>query len=169
MGPQSRYLREFRVPVPRDCRASGNRNGTAAMGPARGRRARVSRRRRVDSRQRSARPGRCQRARSGARRGWLCARGTARVIRRTVRDPVDLEARRSGAHRRWLRISRKEGQRFTARRSMVSRHVGPLPVMQDCVTFSQCRAPVNGVTVIHGPARGLIKARARGTVVNRTG
>ena len=34
-----------------------------------------------------------------------------------------------------LRISRKEGHRFTASRSMVSRHVGPLLVKQDVVNF----------------------------------
>jgi hypothetical protein len=34
-----------------------------------------------------------------------------------------------------MRISRKEGQRFTARRSMVSRHVGPVLVKQDVVDF----------------------------------
>jgi transposase len=34
-----------------------------------------------------------------------------------------------------LRISRKEGQRFKARRSMVSRHVGPVLVKQDVVDF----------------------------------
>ena len=34
-----------------------------------------------------------------------------------------------------VRISRKEGQRFTATRSMVSRHVGPLLVMQDVYDF----------------------------------
>jgi hypothetical protein len=34
-----------------------------------------------------------------------------------------------------LRISRKEGHRFTASRSMVSRHVGPLLVKQDVVDF----------------------------------
>ena len=37
------------------------------------------------------------------------------------------------------------------------------------MTFSQCRAPVNGATVIHGPARGLFIARARGPVGNRIG
>jgi hypothetical protein len=36
---------------------------------------------------------------------------------------------------RRLRISRKEGHRFTASRSMVSRHVGPLLVKQDVVDF----------------------------------
>jgi len=35
----------------------------------------------------------------------------------------------------WLRISRKEGQRFTACRSMVSRHVGPLLMKQDVLNF----------------------------------
>jgi hypothetical protein len=35
----------------------------------------------------------------------------------------------------FLRISRKEGQRFTARQSMVSRHVGPVLVMQDVCDF----------------------------------
>jgi predicted HTH transcriptional regulator len=34
-----------------------------------------------------------------------------------------------------VRISRKEGQRFTARQSMVSRHVGPVLVMQDVCDF----------------------------------
>ena len=34
-----------------------------------------------------------------------------------------------------MRISRKEGHRFTASRSMVSRHVGPLLVKQDVVNF----------------------------------
>ena len=34
-----------------------------------------------------------------------------------------------------LRISVKEGQHFTARRSMVSRHVGPVLVRQDVVDF----------------------------------
>jgi TolB-like protein len=34
-----------------------------------------------------------------------------------------------------LRISRKEGQRFTACRSMVSRHVGPVLMKQDVLNF----------------------------------
>jgi len=34
-----------------------------------------------------------------------------------------------------LRISRKEGQRFTACRSMVSRHVGPKLMTQDVLNF----------------------------------
>jgi hypothetical protein len=34
-----------------------------------------------------------------------------------------------------LRISRKEGHRFTTSRSMVSRHVGPLLVKQDVLDF----------------------------------
>jgi hypothetical protein len=34
-----------------------------------------------------------------------------------------------------LRISRKEGHRFTASRSMVSRHAGPLLVKQDVLDF----------------------------------
>ena len=34
-----------------------------------------------------------------------------------------------------VRISRTEGQRFTARRSMVSRHAGPVLVMQDVCDF----------------------------------
>ncbi len=34
-----------------------------------------------------------------------------------------------------VRISRKEGQRFTARRSMVSGHGGPLLVRQDVCDF----------------------------------
>jgi hypothetical protein len=34
-----------------------------------------------------------------------------------------------------VRISRKEGHRFTASRSMVSRHVGPLLVKQDVLDF----------------------------------
>jgi len=34
-----------------------------------------------------------------------------------------------------VRISRKEGQRFAARRSMVSRDVGPLFVKQDVDNF----------------------------------
>jgi hypothetical protein len=40
-----------------------------------------------------------------------------------------------------LRISRKEGQRFTARRSVVSRHVGPLLVMQDVCDFLSVLSP----------------------------
>jgi hypothetical protein len=40
-----------------------------------------------------------------------------------------------GAALRHLRISRKEGHRFTASRSMVSRHVGPLLVKQDVLHF----------------------------------
>jgi hypothetical protein len=35
----------------------------------------------------------------------------------------------------WLRISRKEGHRFTASRSMVSRHVGPMLMKQDVLNF----------------------------------
>ena len=34
-----------------------------------------------------------------------------------------------------MRISRKEGQDFTARRSRVSRHVGPTLVKQDVLNF----------------------------------
>jgi len=41
---------------------------------------------------------------------------------------------RIGRARR-LRISRKEGQRFTACRSMVSRHVGPVLMKQDVLNF----------------------------------
>jgi hypothetical protein len=36
---------------------------------------------------------------------------------------------------RLVRISRKEGRRFTARQSIVSGHVGPLLVMQDVCDF----------------------------------
>ena len=66
---------------------------------------------------------------------------------------------------------------FRVRKAGVSRQDSPwfhamsvqCSCCRTCVTFSQCRAPVNGATVIHGPARGLIKARARGTVGNRMG
>jgi hypothetical protein len=34
-----------------------------------------------------------------------------------------------------VRISRKEDQRFTACRSMVSRHVGPVLMKQDVLNF----------------------------------
>jgi hypothetical protein len=39
------------------------------------------------------------------------------------------------AQKRGMRISRKEGQRFTACRSMVSRHVGPVLMKQDVLNF----------------------------------
>ena len=38
-------------------------------------------------------------------------------------------------HQSSVRISRKEGQRFTACRSMVSRHVGPVLMKQDVLNF----------------------------------
>jgi hypothetical protein len=46
-------------------------------------------------------------------------------------------ARRSTKQReaRRVRISRKEGHRFTASRSMVSRHVGPMLMKQDVLNF----------------------------------
>ncbi|MGH8783425.1 hypothetical protein, partial [Paraburkholderia sp.] len=53
-----------------------------------------------------------------------------------------------------LRISRKEGQRFTARRSMVSGHVGPLLVMQDVCDFL-------AVLSVRQQRDGYPRARAR--------
>jgi chorismate-pyruvate lyase len=43
--------------------------------------------------------------------------------------------RRRASYITQVRISRKEGQRFTARRSTVSHHVGPVLVMQDVCDF----------------------------------
>lgn len=53
-----------------------------------------------------------------------------------------------------VRISRKEGQRFTARQSMVSRHVGPLLVMQDVCDFLSVLNP-------RQRCNGYPRARAR--------
>jgi hypothetical protein len=46
-------------------------------------------------------------------------------------DPTVRIARIEWARAHLMRISRKEGQRFTACRSMVSRHVGPVLMKQD--------------------------------------
>jgi hypothetical protein len=53
-----------------------------------------------------------------------------------------------------LRISRKEGQRFTARRSTVSHHVGPVRVMQDVDDFLS-------VMSVRQDLAGYPRARAR--------
>jgi hypothetical protein len=51
------------------------------------------------------------------------------------RDLLELSVDKSLNALEPMRISRKEGQRFTACRSMVSRHVGPLLMKQDMVNF----------------------------------
>src|SRR5437879_10581340 len=51
------------------------------------------------------------------------------------RSTVDLKPRAVRNAPKLVRISRKEGQRFTACRSMVSQHVGPVHVMQDGCEF----------------------------------
>jgi hypothetical protein len=63
----------------------------------------------------------------GPRQRWISQVPDVSVSRRAVLlDPAAVSS---------MRISRKEGQRFTARRSMVSHHVGPQLVKQDVVNF----------------------------------
>ena len=56
--------------------------------------------------------------------------------------------------KRYVRISRKEGQRFTACRSTVSHQVGPVLVRQDVVDF-------HSVTYAGQALDGYPRARAR--------
>ncbi len=67
-----------------------------------------------------------------------------------------------------MRISRKEGHRFTASRSMVSRHVGPVLMKQDVVNFlseTNIRQDVSfDISLVPRP---LIKAQERRSIGTR--